>query len=309
MSSAEPIVNETTPPTAPPASSTPTPAAASEPKAPSSIFEKAKAAAAQSNAKPTTEQTLADVPEWLKEAPTDLQAWAQAKGLTKKNPADLASMYRELEKLKGVDADKLLKRPDWERPEEVAAYNAAIGVPATVDAYPAVTAEFPGGTIDPIVMANIALAAELTPRQQALLATKLSSTLTEGILSEQASRAAAESAELLAQRKSWGVNAETKEQAGLRAIAAATLPEDKLVKIRERLGEPLFNELFVAMGEKLSEAKPPPGGEGNVIGTLNRERAEARIKQLQSTPGFLDRMRSDPRANQEWLDLNKIAFD
>ena len=99
------------------------------PPAPTSLFEKAKAAAAERSGQPSTEKTLGDVPEWLKEATPDLQAWAQTKGLTKKSQGELATMYRDLEKFKGVEADKILRKPDWENPEDVSAFNAAIGVP------------------------------------------------------------------------------------------------------------------------------------------------------------------------------------
>lgn len=74
-------------------------------------------------------------PAWYGSVDADTESYIKNKGW--KGPGDLLKSYTNLERLRGVGADKLLKLPDFNNADEANAFYERIGVPKAPTDYKA----------------------------------------------------------------------------------------------------------------------------------------------------------------------------
>jgi hypothetical protein len=289
MSAAEPILE--------------TPAAPTTPAAPAYRFATPPGSAPPAAPAPET----IPLPEWSQGLETDDQNWLVSKGLHQKTPADVVKLYRNLETFKGVSADKIMQKPDWEKPDSVAAYRKALGVPETPDGYPALEVPIPTGVLDVKPLAAIASKINLDPVQFKGLVEGAGELLTGVFQAEQQRMALENAAGLQALEKEWGAASAKNNQAVQNAITALGISEEEFAALNDsRLMAVGVKRMLARIGSKLGEHPIPDQGGALEVPTSPWARSE--LKRLMGDTAFFKRMQSgDKDALDRWNHLNTLA--
>lgn len=311
MSAAEPII--TTPEQGQPAPITPTTPAPEAvkpaPTSPERPFFKAPGEVANPPAPAAPAKPAAG--SWLEGLSDDDLSFISAKGWDKegKSAADVVKSYRNLERLRGVDADKLMKRPDWSKEESVAEYRKSLGVPDSPEGYQPVEVQIPTGVIDPAPLAKLANRIHLDQNQFTGLMQGTGELLTEIFQAENERIATEQAAGLVALHKEWGTQTEANEQHVNRAIQAFKISEDAYEALKmSPLGEAGLKRMLANAGAMLGEHQQPRSGV-DAPSVRSSEWAQGEIQRLQNDQGFLSKMGSgDTEARRTWDNLLKIAY-
>lgn len=244
-------------------------------------------------------------PAWYGSVDADTESYIKNKGW--KGPGDLLKSYTNLERLRGVGADKLLKLPDFNNADEANAFYERIGVPKAPTDYKA--PENLAFDLDTNVLANISHAAKLTPAQHETvvkMAAEHFKEVTAGQLEAVAARDAAEKATL---EKSWGPLKDENYQAATKAAVRFGLDGPALDKLQQGLGYSGTMELLAKIGRAFGEAKAPePSGDNAPFG-LTPQVAKERLAALQGDAKFRQSLfDGDAAAREKWENLKKVAF-
>lgn len=253
----------------------------------------------------------APTPKWFDGLSTDDKTYLAAKGWDKdgKGPEDILKSYRNIERLRGVDADKLVKLPDWSKPESVAEYRAAIGVPAEVTGYqadPAVVAE---GLVDPAMAADFSLEMGLTQAQHDVFMRRASAMFRAATQEQAEERGRREAVALGELAKQWGTKAPEYNQAAANAITAVGVTDAELAALNaSELGQAGTRALLARFGVKMGEhTRPAENGGGLNMPTVDSAKAE--LVALKSDQAFLAKLGAGDRESLAKLDqLQKIAY-
>lgn len=247
---------------------------------------------------------------WIDELAADDRAYVSTKGWDKegKSPADILKSYRNLERLRGVSADQLIKKPDWNNAESVAEFRAALGVPADVSAYEAHEVEIPGGTIDVGRAAQISHKLGLTQQQHSAFLDEVGSYFRESIQSQMEDIGRRNAAELVELKKEWGVKYDEHTQSMNNAIAQAQIKDEEIEALKIAMGEAGARKFLARVGQMFGEHKRPvEGGTGPVL--MTSDVAKAEITALRSDREFGQRLlNGDVEARRKWDELQRVAF-
>lgn len=218
--------------------------------------------------------------------------------------------YRNLEKLRGVPEDRLMKLPsDLNDPEWRAELAAKLGRPETPDGYEGVKESW---------LKEAAHKAGLDPSQVRAIR--------EAMVSDQTGSLEAQTQEFTRQAQvemdqlkyEWGQNYQQKELDAKRFAQEAGLTADELQEIEFTVGTKRMMNLFSKFGAMLDEGAAPPGGvsEQGVrdMGRMSREAAVAAYQRLNGDPEFQKRLFSKDNhvrkaAMEERAKLSRLAFD
>lgn len=308
MSAAEPIVAPATP--AEPAAA---PAAPATPAAPSPAeqagFPPLRAAepAAPTETKPAAPAPGQSAGAWYDGLSADERAYISAKGWDKdgKGPADILKSYRNIERLRGVDAERLVKIPDPKNLEEVSAFRAKLGVPDTVDGYINHEVETPTGPLRADLIAAISHKIGATPDQHAALLDATGELVRDLFKTEAEDAARRNAAELVDLKKEWGPKFDEYNQAVDTAVVQLGLDQEFVEALKIAGGEAKARRVLAQIGLKLGEHKRP--SESSVPALMTTEVAKARIDALKKDSAFFARLTSgDADARREWEQLNSI---
>lgn len=200
-----------------------------------------------------------------------------------KGPADLFQSYQNLEKLKGVPAERLLTLPEGDDPAQWAAVWQKLGRPEKAEDY-GLTGENPEAVAQ---LASWMLDADI-PK---VAAQKLAAKMAEGgqAMSQAQSDAAARrsESEFNDLKKEWGAAFDQKAELGRRFARELGLDGDALAAIEGAIGTKRLLTMMAAGGERLGE-HTIAGLESGRGGAMTPEAAKARIVALRDDKEWSD---------------------
>lgn len=280
-------------------------AAPAEGAAPSSFAPLTAVPAAPTPAAPSA-------PTWTDGFSADELAYIESKGWHKegKGPADVLRSYRNIERLRGVDAERLVRLPDWSKPDEVAEYRTRIGVPESAEKYENHEVALPIGTLDATAIAKLSHRIGANQQQHTELLNGTGELLTELFKAENESMGRKRATELQDLAREVGPAKLPEFNQDVESAIAqfrSLLPDDLLDGIAA-VGEAPFRKFLAAVGRSMREhARPGDGRPSNA--PMTADVAKARMNQLRSDAGFFKKLETgDADARQEWAQLQRIAF-
>lgn len=261
---------------------------------------------------PGSEQAPA-APAWAQGLSADELAYIGSKGWDKdgKGPADVLRSYRNLERLRGVDAERLVKIPDWSKPEEVAEYRQRIGVPEAPDKYENHEVNLPTGLLDASAIAKLSHRIGANQTQHTELLNGTGELLTEIFQAEQGRIARQQAIELQNLAREVGANnleAFNQDFLSAREKFKEYLPDDVIETIGMNLEVP-FRKLMAAVGKAMREGTRAADAGGSSTSPMTAMQAEAELEALQKDSSFFQRLQSgDAEAKRRLAELQTIAF-
>ena len=226
------------------------------------------------------------------------------------SPEKALKSYRDLEKLRGVPADQLLRLPsDLSDPEFRETLAKRLGRPDSPDGYEGVEEAW---------LKDAAHKAGLAPDQVKALREAMSSTDNASV--EQAQAEFAKQAELDMQdiKREWGNAYETKLDDVRRFTKASGFTATEIQEIESVIGTKKMMETFSNFGALTAEGRAIEGEmSADGLGTMTRmtrEAALAKYNQMNGDPVFQARlMHDDPAVRQQAMaersKFSKLAFD
>lgn len=309
MSAAEPIPAPVAEPTAPPVAPVAPPAA--PPAAPPS---EAKPAAGLNPLKGVAKGAPSSnpaappltVPDWAGTLGDEAKAFVAQKGY--KTLDDALRSAQMTERMKGIPTEQLLRKPDWTKPESVAEFRQALGVPEKPEAYQ--NGQFDGreGVLDGSIMAGMSHAMGLTQAQHETFL-ETASAYFEGAIKEQAEETQrVHTQQMNDLRKEWGAKASEFEQTANSAVAQVGISEETIAQLNAALGPAGTLALFAQIGQHLGESKPPGDRSGPQL--LTRSAAQAALREYMNpdSPEAKAVVANDPAALRKYQQLQEIAF-
>lgn len=222
------------------------------------------------------------------------------------NSAMLKS-YRNLERLRGVDADKLAKIPDPENADEVAEFRAKMGVPEAADGYEAIEVNLSTGSLDPAMIQGISHAVGNTPEQHAVLASTIQHVLQSSLQEQEQATQARDAAEQTALDTEWGPAKDENYLAATKTAERFGLDGERLDAIQTAIGYRATMEMLTQIGRGLGEHKVAETEQSDAPFGLTRDVASRQRKELMADKGFRDRLfDGDVAAKSKWENLGKV---
>lgn len=250
-------------------------------------------------------------PSWVEGMSADEKAYIAAKGWDKegKGPGDILKSYRNLERLRGVEADRLAKIPDWTKPEEVAEFRARLGVPESPDKYESPEVPLPNGVLDASLIAPISHELGLTQPQHAQFLEATGKLLGDLFAKENEAFQRRDALERQALDKELGTaKAEFIQNVNAAKVAFADVLTPQVVEALTASGEVPLLRVLGALGARLKEHRPPSNATpANVL--MTSEVAKARMAQLRTDKAWMQaHADGDTAKRNEWSELQRIAF-
>lgn len=239
----------------------------------------------------------AEVPAELAEGEkTSLRDWLKSSGV--KDIAGLAKIARDNQL--ALRASGQVKVPgEGAKPEEIAAFHRAIGVPDKPEDYavpvpkdgdgnPLVGADGKPIQMNEPLLGRLAQVAHKfgVPKAayEALVADFVSAQMEENAIADHA-----EQAEAQAKLKEWGQQGNAKMSAINNALGALGLNRDEAVKLRGALGAGRAMEMFAKLGEGIAEDSMLAGGGRGRFGITGAQ-AQEELDKLRSDPATRDKI-------------------
>lgn len=233
---------------------------------------------------------------------------------TYKTPAAALAGFHNLERLKGVPADRVVQLPAEDDAEGWKALHGKLGRPESPEGY---TFEgydpkaIPEGVVDLVPdMRTWAHEAGLSPKQAGHLYAKFGERMAALDTEAAAEFQRQSTADVAALKREWGSAYDTKVAAYKTAASSLGWDLDEFDAVERALGTRKFLERFAALGERLGEAPKLPGGvqPGSGLGGMTPASAAEKIGSLKKDPAFAARLGAkDPAAEREWKQLHEIA--
>jgi len=234
----------------------------------------------------------------------DLRGYAELKGF--KDSASVLTSYRNLEKMQGVPADKILKLPDENDKEAVNAFLERLGRPKTAEEY---KIAIPDGQNDKLAkaMAPLFFDAGLSQKQVEKLVTgwnTMQEAEAKAIAAQQAEFIAAQEAAL---KNEWGGRYNENLELAKRAMTALGITGEQISAIERSTDFKTTMNLFLNIAGKLSEDSFKGGSAGG-SGALTPAAAKAKLAQLQNDKEWVTKFNNkDSGAVEEFRRLQLIA--
>lgn len=253
----------------------------------------------------------APAPSWVEGMSADEKAYIAAKGWDKegKGPGDILKSYRNLERLRGVEADRLAKIPDWSKPEEVAEFRTRMGVPESADKYESPEVALPNGVLDASLIAPISHELGLTQPQHAQFLEATGKLVSDLFAKENEAFQRRDALERQSLDKELGTaKAEFVQNVNAAKVAFADVLTPQVVEALTASGEVPLLRVLGALGARLKEHRPPTNGTpANVL--MTSEVAKARMSQLRTDKAWMQsHADGDTAKRTEWAELQRIAF-
>ena len=210
-----------------------------------------------------------------------LRGYIETKGF--KDPSSLAESYRNLEKLRGVPENELVRIPKEGDAEAWNAYYARMGRPENADGYSLPVPEGDDGAFSKQA-AQWMHEAGLTPAQAQILAGKNNEFLATQMKAAQDQQAIESDRQMSELKTEWGQAYDQNTEIARRAAKQFGLDEGMLSSIEEAIGTKQLLTLFNNIGQGLGEHKAHGIGSGDNSFKLSPAAAQERIKQLGNDP-------------------------
>lgn len=225
-----------------------------------------------------------------------------------KSPADLFQSYQNLEKMRGVPAERLLTLPEGDDPEAWGQVWARLGRPEKPEDYGLQAPE--GGSPETVAaLAKMMHEAGIPKAQAQKLAAAMQASGTEMQTAAQQAAAQKSEAEFADVRKEWGAAFDAKAEMGRRYARELGLTQDDLAAMESALGTGKLLRLMAKGGERLGEhAAAGLDGGGKGMGVMTPEAAKSRISALHNDPDWSKRyLAGGANENAEMQQLIKYA--
>lgn len=225
-----------------------------------------------------------------------------------KSPEDLVTSYRNLESLRGVPEDRLVKLPQGDDPDSWGQVFEKLGRPGEPDGY---EVELPDSTPAETAtwLKNAMHKSGLTQQQAQTLAAELSQRLETKVSERQAEQQLRTQQELDALRQEWGAAYEQNWQQVDRAASSLGMGEDELHALKDAWGPAQAARFIHSLGEKLGEDTFAGGNQGGEFGAMAPAQASARIADLKADADFRGRLlNGDKAAQEQWDRLHRWAY-
>lgn len=259
---------------------------------------------------PAAQPAAPPAPAWTEGLSADDKAFLSSKGWDKegKGVGDIIKGYRHAERLRGVEVDKLVRVPDWNKPEEVAEYRKRIGVPETHEAYESHEVMTQTGILDPAVLTPISHELGLTQQQHAAFLDATGRVIGELFQTEADDKGRRNAAELVELKREWGTQFDVNNQNVDRAIAQLKLKDDFVDALKNSAGEAGTRRFLADLGVRLGEHRRP-GNETPASVLMTSDVAKARMSQIKGDAAWMaSHAMGDVDKRREWMELQQIAF-
>lgn len=210
-----------------------------------------------------------------------LRGYLEMKGF--KGPDALADSYRNLEKLRGVPENELLRLPKEGDAEAWGQFYDRLGRPKSPDDYGLPVPEGDDGAFAKTA-AQWMHEAGLTPAQAKLLGEKNNEWLAQQVQSFNEQKAVESDRQLSELKTEWGQAFDQNVEIARRAANQFGIKEDQMEALEDALGTKGMMQLFNNIGQSLGEHKAEGFGSGQSGFKLSPEAARERIKQLGADP-------------------------
>lgn len=289
--------------------SEPVPGDAGQGGAADAVAASAAAALAAADASKTPDAGAAPKP-WYAEAlkKTELQGYAENKGWADADAA--VESYINLEKMRGVPADRLLTLPEnLNDAEAMKPIMAKLGLapPETADAYNLVTME----GVDP-EFAKEAQGwmheAGLTPKQAQVLAQKQVAWAASQAEAQAAAQAEQNETEMVMWRSENGGRHDAVLESARRAARLAGFSGEAVDLLQKQVGAATVMKAFAKLGDMLGEStfirsEDKPGF------SLSPAGAQSQINSLRADKDFVSKLtQGDTAAKEKWTRLHQLAY-
>ena len=250
---------------------------------------------------------------WFGDFDDDSKSYLAAKGWDKegKGPGDVLKSYRELEKMRGVDADKLLVMPDKENAEEMSAFFQKLGVPDSPEGYNTAPVDVNGLELDTAIVDKLSHGLNHTPEQHAKFVQDVSEYFGNAMVQEAQVAVDRDAVEKQTLEGEWGALATENYAIAGKAATRFGVDTETMDKIQQGLGYRGTVELFAQIGRAFGEGKAPAedrAAESAPFGVTPTV-AKDSLDGLSKDKGFRDKLFSgDTAAKDEWDRLKKLAF-
>lgn len=236
----------------------------------------------------------------------EIRGYVETKGF--QSPEALAESYRNLEKLRGVPADRLLSLPDKPDAPEWDAVWARLGRPDKPDGY---GLQVPDGQDRGFAdrMSTVMHKLGISKAAADGLNAEWNAFIAEEMQAAERDAQQADAADLATLRGEWGQKYNENVELGRRAGREFGLSEDDFSAVSRALGSRKTLQLFQRIGAKIGEPErfDADGGSSPGFG-LTPEGARARLKQLQGDSAWATKyLNGDVAAKQEAERLSRIA--
>lgn len=242
--------------------------------------------------------------EWSSNFSDDLKSYVTERGF--KDPAAVVEGYRNLEKLRGVPEDRLLKLP--EKADDVEGWKkifTKLGTPESPEGY-----SLPKEGNDPKVVEAVAkmyFESGLTAKQAEVLNQKMAEYVGASKKASQEALEAKSKQEDEALRKEWGQAFEQNKQMAKAAALKYGVTEEMINSMEKAIGLPATMKHFYLVGSKLGEGKFVTGADGKASVVMTPGQAKARRDALSKDPSFGAKLlANDVHANEEWNRLHEL---
>lgn len=242
---------------------------------------------------------------------SDTVALMEAKGWHKADDpiAEMSKGYANLERLRGVKADQLVRIPEPGNDEQAAEFYTRLGVPETAEGYESPTIAVGGEALDPAPIAAISHALKLTPAQHTALMQQTAA-LVEAAQTEQHN---AMNARLSAEKAEWegncGAELEASRIAAGKGFNAIGWDRDTVDAVEAAIGYKAVMNLGVAVGRMTAESTQPTNDDGvfSMPYGLTREAAREQID-IRGGELMTKARNGDKSAAEELRRLQSVAF-
>ncbi len=239
----------------------------------------------------------------------DLKSYAQNKGW--KDPSEAVNSYRQLEKLHGVPAERLLKLPDKPDAPEWADINLKLGVPKDAKEYQFdVPKEYGDDKFADTAKDWFHKAGVPKSRAEAIVK-NWNEYVGQKITAEKAAYQAEQVKQADGLKKEWGAAYDQNLQMAKRAAQAFGFEEPVIDKLQQSMGFASVMKLMHSLQTKIGEDSFVGGSQNNNSfgGVMTPGQAQAQIALRKKDVDFASRLgKKDSAAMEEWTTLHKMAF-
>jgi len=218
----------------------------------------------------------------------ETRGYVESKGF--KDSESLADAYRNLEKLRGVPAEKLLTLPGDDKPESWAPIYNRLGRPEKVDGYELTIPEGAPETFGP-EMSGKFHELGLSKKQGQALADWWNELVVKSNGADKEAAGASFDTQVAALKSEWGAAFDQNLDRVSEFAEKAGIDENTAAKLRGALGVDGFAKMLDGMmgkfGIKLGESQFHTGGENTGFGRLSPSASRAKRQELQSDPDFM----------------------
>lgn len=233
--------------------------------------------------------------------------FVQNKGF--KGPADTVSAYRNLEKLMGAPAERLIKLPEGDDPAQWRGVYERLGAGKTVEDYKLPVPQGDNGEFAKTA-ANWFHEAGVPVKTAQKLAENWNKHVADLTTAQGKAQAEKDAAEATVLRGEYGPKYDEMTQRVDRAAATFGMSTDELLALKATLGPAKAMKFMDRIGSKLGVDDTLIGAEkGAGFGASSPEAARSRIAELRADKAWVAKYTSgDAEAKREMERLNRIAY-